>query len=100
MRRRQQLHAAITDEIQRATRTVVPLERVSASSETARGAVGRSITVSANVSMRVGAGGVPHGPRNIEDNFVAVYLIKLLFEGGYAVAGRAVQVEGRSRLRA
>ena len=42
------------------------------SSETARGAVGNSITVSANVSMRVGAGGVPVGTRNVAKKCVAV----------------------------
>ena len=89
------LFTRITREIQRTIRTVIPLDRVRAAPETARGEVRKSITVSANVSMRVGAGGVPLVPRNIEDNFVAVYLVKLLFEGGCAVASYAVKVEGR-----
>ena len=65
--------ARITRRIQRTTRTVIPLNRVRAASETACGAVGKSITVSANVSIRVGAGGVPLYPQKIQDNFVAVF---------------------------
>ena len=77
------LHARTTFEIHK--------DGVGAASETAGGAAGKCITVSANVSMRVGE---CSGPRNFEDIFVAV-CISYHFEGGFSVASHAVMVQGR-----
>jgi hypothetical protein len=89
------LFARITREIQRRNHSVVPLERVRSANETSRHAVGKQTNVSVNLSMRLGAAGVPIGSRDIEDNYIAVHLVRLLFEGGYAVAGHNVKIEGK-----
>ncbi len=89
------LFARITREIQRRNHSVVPLERVRSANETSRHAVGKQINVSVNLSMRLGAAGVPMGSRDIEDNYIAVHLVRLLFEGGYAVAGHNIKIEGK-----
>ena len=89
------LFARITREIQRRTHTVIPLDRVRAGDETSRRAVGEQIAVSTHLSMRLGAAGVTLGTRDITDNFVALHLVRLLFEGGYAVIGHAIRIDGK-----
>lgn len=91
------LYGRIRREVQRAkAHTVIPLERVRSAAEVPRTAVGKTLGMAPGIDLKVHASSLPPGPRpgGIRDHYLLVWLVQLLFLGGWAVLGRALEKDG------
>ena len=75
-------------------RTVLPLGRVRNNKESTKQAVEKRPTLTTNITLFLGANQVPISERPVVDNHLAVYLCKLLWDGGWAVVGNFEHTDG------
>ena len=76
-------------EIDRKTFTVLPLGRVRNKKESTK-----QTPFTTNMALFLGADQVPISERPVDDNHLAVYLCKVLWEGSWAVAGNFEHTDG------
>ena len=92
------LYGRIKRETSRAkTHTVLPLERVRTAAEVSRTAVGKTLSMAAGIDLRVHQSAMPPGPRTggVRDHHLMVWLVQVLFLGGWSIVGRAVIRDGK-----
>ena len=77
--------------------SVLPLERVRTAAEVSRTAVGKTLSMAAGVDLRVHQSSMPAGPRTggVRDHHLMLWLIQVLFLGGWSVVGKAVSKDGK-----
>ena len=81
--------------------TVLPLERVRSAAEVPRTAVGKILGMAPGIDMKVAQHPMPTGPRpgGVRDHYLLVWLVQVLFLGGWAVLGRVIlRGEGPDRV--
>ena len=75
--------------------TILPLDRVRSAAELNRSAAGKSLLLAAGLEMKLPCPQLADGPRpgGIPNNYLMVWLVQLLFLGGWGILGRIISKE-------
>ena len=74
---------------------MLPLERARTAAEVPRSAAGKTLGVAPGIDMTIGQQAMPPGPRpgGVRDHYLMVWLVQVLFLGGWSILGRAITRE-------
>ena len=68
--------------------------RIRNNKESTKQAMGKRLSLTTNMALFLGADQVPISERPVDDNHLAVYLCRVLWEGGWAIVGNFEHTDG------